>query len=91
LRAEIEAVVDERISEASVDITLHTINGRVLHHFVAHAVGRIESPVSNEHLRPKFMGQSEPVLGAGKAQRAWALSMDIGSHASLREFIATAT
>ena len=47
--------------------------------------------MSNEQLRAKFAGQSEPVLGAAKTARAWDLSMGIAQCTDLREFIAAAT
>ena len=91
LRAKVEAIVDDRIHEASVDLTIRTTDGRELHLFVEHAIGSVEKPMSNAQLRAKFTGQSEPVLGATKTARAWDLSMDIAHCNDLREFIATAT
>ncbi len=91
LRAKVEAAVDDSIHEASVDITVHTTDGRVLHHVVEHAIGSVERPMSNEQLRAKFSGQAEPVLGAAQSARAWTLAMDIAHCADLRDFIASAT
>ena len=91
LRAKVEAVVDDRIDEASADLTIRTTDGRELHLFVEHAIGSVEKPMSNAQLRAKFVGQAEPVLGAAKAAKAWDLSMDIGACADVSEFIASAT
>ncbi len=91
LRAKVEATFDDRIDEASADLTIHTTDGRALHLFVEHAIGSVERPMSNEQLRGKFVGQAEPVLGAAKAARAWELSMDIAQQASLRDLLAAAT
>ncbi len=91
LRAKVEAIVDDRIHEASVDITLRTTDGREFHLFVEHAIGSVEKPMSNAQLRGKFTGQAEPVLGATKAAAAWDLSMAIAGCTNLDEFFANAT
>ena len=91
LRAKVEASVDDRIDEASADLTIRTTDGRELHLFVEHAIGSVERPMSNEQLRAKFAGQAEPVLGAAKTASAWELAMGIGQCSDLREFIAAAT
>ncbi len=91
LRSRIEAIVDDRIDEASADITIRTSDGRDLHLFVEHAIGSVERPMSDLQLQAKFVGQSEPVLGADKTARAWSLAMGIGQCAELGEFIAATT
>ena len=91
LRAKVEAVVDDRIHEASVDITIRTTDGREFHLFVEHAIGSVEKPMSNAQLRAKFAGQAEPVLGAAKTTKAWDLSMAIAGCTDLDEFFANAT
>ena len=63
----------------------------MLHLFVEHAIGSVERPMSNAQLQAKFEGQAAPVLGADKAARAWALSMDIAQCANLCDFIASVT
>jgi 2-methylcitrate dehydratase PrpD len=88
LRARVEAIVDDRIDEAAVDITIRTTAGRELKLFVEHAIGSLERPMTNAQLRAKFVGQSEPILGAEKTARAWTLAMQIAQCADLREFIA---
>ena len=91
LRAKVEAIVDDRIDEASADLTIRTTDGRELHLFVEHAIGSVDKPMSDAQLRAKFAGQSEPVLGAAKTARAWDLAMGIAQCSDLREFIAAAT
>ena len=91
LRAKVEAIVDDRIDEASADLTVHTTDGRELHLFVERAIGSVENPMNNTQLRGKFAGQAEPVLGAEKTARAWELAMSIAQQPDLREFIASAT
>ena len=91
LRARVEAVVDDRIAEASADLTLHTTDGRELHLFVEHAIGSVQKPMTNDMLRAKFVGQAEPVLGQGKTALAWDLAMAIAQQADMRAFLAAAT
>ena len=91
LRGRVEAIVDDRIDEASADLTIHTTDGRALHLFVEHAIGSVERPMSDAQLHLKFAGQSEPVLGREKTARAWAMAMDIAQCADLRQFIAATT
>ena len=91
LRAKVEAIVDDNIHEASVDLTLETHDGRTLHLFVEHAVGSVQNPMTNAMLRAKFAGQAEPVLGATKTAQAWDLAMSVAQQSDLRGFIAAAT
>jgi 2-methylcitrate dehydratase PrpD len=91
LRAKVEAVVDDSIDEASVDVTIRTTDGRTLNLFVEHAIGSVERPMTNELLWGKFKGQAEPVLGAEKTAHAWALAMDLAAQPDVHGFIAAAT
>ncbi len=91
LRARVEAIVDDSIDEAAVDCTIRTTDGRELKLFVEHAIGSVENPMSDAQLRAKFVGQSEPVLGAAKTARVWELAMAIARCGDLREFLAAAT
>ncbi len=91
LRAKVEAVVDESIDEAAAELTLTTVDGRTIVVTVEHSVGSLHKPMSEAQLRAKFTGQSEPVLGAGKAARAWDQAISIAQVADLREFIAAVT
>ena len=91
LRAKVEAVVDERIDEATAELTLTTTGGRTVVVMVENAVGSLARPMSGAQLRAKFAGQSEPVLGAEKTALAWDLAMTIADCDDLRDFIASAT
>jgi 2-methylcitrate dehydratase PrpD len=91
LRAKVTAVVDDSISEASADVTIRTTDGRTLHVFVQNAIGSVERPMTNALLLGKFAGQAEPVLGAEKTARAWALSLGIAQCADLHDFFAATT
>ncbi len=91
LRAKVSAIVDDGISEASADVTIRTADGRTLHVFVQNAIGSVERPMTNALLCAKFTGQAEPVLGADKTARAWALSLGIAQCADLNDFFAACT
>lgn len=91
LRAKVEAVVDDRIEEAGAELLLTTTDGREIALRIEHAVGSLEKPMSDDELRAKFVGQSEPVLGAEKAAQAWTLAMDLAHQPQLHAFIAAAT
>jgi 2-methylcitrate dehydratase PrpD len=91
LRAKVEAIVDDGIDEASVDITIRTSDGSDLHLFVEHAIGSIERPMSDAQLRAKFAAQSKPLLGADKTARAWDLAMGMAQCTGLHDFIAATT
>ena len=91
LRAKVDAIVDDSISEASADVTVRTTDGRTLHVFVDKAVGSVDKPMSAEQLKGKFTGQAAPVLGGSRAEQAWALALGIGGCADLRDFFAATT
>jgi 2-methylcitrate dehydratase PrpD len=91
LRSKVDAIVDDNIDEASVDINIRTTDGRDLHIFIEHAVGSVEKPLTEAQLKAKFMDQSEPILGQKKASGAWSLSREIAGSKKLGEFIAAAT
>ncbi|MGH8796966.1 MAG: MmgE/PrpD family protein, partial [Caldimonas sp.] len=91
LRAKVTAIVDSAMDEAAADIRIETTDGRTLHVFVEHAIGSVRRPMTEAQLKAKFIGQSEPVLGATKSERAWSAAAAIASHADLKELIASAT
>ncbi|MBX6318494.1 MmgE/PrpD family protein [Pigmentiphaga sp.] len=78
LRRKVIATVDERLDEASADVTALLADGRKVHVFVEHAIGSLQRPMSDEDLERKFRGMADPILGAGRAaeliQACWRLS-----------------
>lgn len=78
LRPGVIATVDERLDEASADVTALLADGRKVHVFVEHAIGSLQRPMSDEDLERKFRGMADPILGAGRAaeliQACWRLS-----------------
>jgi 2-methylcitrate dehydratase PrpD len=90
LRERVHAVVDEKIDEASADVTVTMNDGRSHHLFIEHAIGSVERPMSNDDLDRKFHGLVDPVLGAAKADDLIALSMRIASAEDLKSIAALA-
>ena len=77
--------------QAAAELLLTTTSGREIHLKVEHAVGSLQRPMSDAQLRAKFMGQSEPVLGAERSGRSWELALSIAQCEHLHDFIAAAT
>ena len=70
LRRKVVATVDEKVDEASADVTVHLKGGRKEHVFVEHAIGSLERPMSDADLEGKFHYLADPVIGAAKASAA---------------------
>jgi 2-methylcitrate dehydratase PrpD len=90
LRGRIHAIVDDAIGEAAADVTIRAADGRMLHLFIAHAVGSLERPMSDDDLARKFHGLVDPVLGAERAARLRELCGKIGTTADLSALFALA-
>jgi len=88
LRAKVHAVVDDRIDEASADVTAHLKDGRHVHVFVEHAIGSMQNPMSDAQLEAKFHSLADGVIGAQRAQAAiaacWATGQASGVQALLQ-------
>lgn len=54
LRSKINLTVDERIKEDQVHLTVKLKDGRVLSHFVEHAIGSMDLPMTDKQLIEKF-------------------------------------
>ena len=91
LRAKVEAIVDDRISEAAADVRVQTHDGRDLHIVIEHAIGSTQRPMSEAQLKAKFVDQSAPVLGQAKAEQSWALASSLADCANLGPLLAAAT
>lgn len=91
LRAKVEAIVDDSISEAAADVRVQTHDGRNLHVFIENAIGSTQRPMSDAQLRAKFVDQSEPVLGRAKSDASWELACAIAAQPDLGALVAAAT
>jgi 2-methylcitrate dehydratase PrpD len=91
LRRKVVATVDDRIDEASADVTAVLRDGRRVHVFVEQAIGSLQRPMSDDALAAKFAAQAEPVLGAARCAELIAACWRLGTIASVRELTALAT
>lgn len=67
LRAQIQAMPDDRIAEASAEVTLVAKDGRRWQTFIEHASGSVYRPMGDAQLDSKFEGQVAPILGPDHA------------------------
>ena len=90
LRDRIEARVDDKINEASADVTVTCKDGRTLHVFVEHALGSLQHPMSDADLARKFHGLVDPVLDSARADRLLEQCATLASAADVRALTASA-
>jgi len=85
LREKVSARADESVHEDAVHITVTFDDGSKEELHVAHAVGSLEKPLSNDAISEKFLRQSAPILGeqqtATLIELAWNLpqTADVGT------------
>ena len=90
LRRKVVATVDERIAEASVDVSALLTDGRRIHVFVEHAIGSLARPMSDAALATKFHGLADPVLGAARCDDLIAACQSIATAPNLKRLAALA-
>jgi len=90
LRRKVVATVDDRIDEASADVTAVLRDGRRVHVFVEHAIGSLQRPMSDAALEAKFHGLSDAVLGAAKTSELIAACWKVGGATDLKALAALA-
>jgi len=90
LRDRIKASIDDKIGEASADVTVTCKDGRKLHVFVEHAIGSVARPMSDADLERKFHGLADPVLGSARAGRLIELCTALSGAADVRALTAAA-
>jgi len=90
LRRKVVATVDDRIDEASADVTAVLRDGRRVHVFVEHAIGSLQRPMSDAALEAKFHGLSDAVLGAAKTSELIRACWQVGGAVDLKALAALA-
>ena len=90
LRDRVSATVDDTIDEASSDVTILCRDGRRLHHFVEHAIGSLQRPMSDDDLARKFHGLVDPVLGSTRADELIRACGELAAAPDLRAITALA-
>jgi 2-methylcitrate dehydratase PrpD len=91
LRDRIRATADATIAEDAADITVTCTDGRRLHLFVAHAIGSIARPMTDDDLARKFHGLVDPVLGAARAAQLIAACAALPGTGDVRAITALAS
>jgi 2-methylcitrate dehydratase PrpD len=84
LRRKVVATVDDRIDEASADVTAVLKDGRRVHVFVQHAIGSLQNPMTDAMLEAKFRNLSDPVLGEAKTTELIAACWGVGDMSDVR-------
>jgi 2-methylcitrate dehydratase PrpD len=69
LRQRVFAAVDASIVPEQADVTIHLRDGRVLHKFIAHAIGSVEAPMTDAQLEAKFLDLVDGILSPAQAHR----------------------
>ena len=82
--------MDDRIDEASVDVTAVLADGQREHVFVEHAIGSLQRPMSDDELERKFHGLSDEILGDDKTNQLLAACWGLGDAADVRQLAALA-
>ena len=90
LRDRVHAAIDDRIDEASADVTVTCHDGRRHHLFVEHALGSLQRPMSDAELAGKFHRLVDPILGSAGADELIAHSMRVASAGNVRALAALA-
>jgi 2-methylcitrate dehydratase PrpD len=85
LRGKVDAVADNAIDEAAVDVTAVLVDGRRIHVRVDHAIGSLERPLSDKQLEAKFNSLVVPQLGQSQAEAITAACWGLASLADMRE------
>ena len=84
LRRKVVAVVDDRIDEASADVTAVLKDGQKIHIFVKHAIGSLENPMTDALLEGKFHGLADAVMGAEKTSALIKACWAVGGAADVK-------
>ncbi|NBY03818.1 MAG: MmgE/PrpD family protein, partial [Betaproteobacteria bacterium] len=90
LRAKVHAVVDDRMDEASADVTALLKDGRQVHVFVEHAIGSVQNPMSDAQLEAKFHRLADGVIGAQRAEAAIAACWATGQASGVQTLLQAA-
>ena len=69
LRGKVVPVVTPGIDAAQVDMTIVLKDGRQLHRYIAHAIGSVEVPMTDQQLETKFADLAEGIIPAPMIRR----------------------
>jgi 2-methylcitrate dehydratase PrpD len=69
LRDRVETTVDKSLGQDQARVTIKLTDGRTLDRFITHAVGSVESPMSDRQLEAKFTDLAAGILPDDRARR----------------------
>ena len=90
LRDKVSVILDDTIAVDGCSGLVSGPSGKLQRH-VAHAIGSVDSPLSNADLRAKVVLVAGPVLGEGAARRLFDVTMELGKGSSVGDLVAAAT
>jgi 2-methylcitrate dehydratase PrpD len=90
LRDRITAAVGQGIREDEVRIVLTARDGRRIEKHVAHAIGSLERPMTDDDVAAKFLDLAEPVIGPDAARRALEAAWAVERSSDLTQLLAIA-
>lgn len=64
LRDKISLVIDEKIKEDQVYLTVKLTDGSVVSHFVEHAIGSAQTPMTDEQIKEKFIDVTGEIISS---------------------------
>ncbi|MDP4023800.1 MmgE/PrpD family protein [Methylobacterium sp. NEAU 140] len=82
LRQKVFPVVTPGIDPAQVDMTVTLNDGRTVHRRIEHAIGSVETPMSDRQLEAKFLDLADGVLPQAQAKRVMGLCWSLPDLAS---------
>jgi 2-methylcitrate dehydratase PrpD len=91
LRDKVQANIDPNMSEDSVEAIAILKNGNQVKVQVAHAIGSLENPMSDQALESKFMNLSEPILGKQQTQELIKACWNLGKASDLKSLLKLST
>ena len=69
LRAKVNPVVTPGIAPAQVDMTIMLRTAGTLHRYIEHAIGSVETPMTDQQLEAKFADLAEGILPQSEIRR----------------------
>jgi 2-methylcitrate dehydratase PrpD len=76
LRDRVDTTIDKSLAQDQARVRIKLRDGRVLDRFITHAVGSVESPMSDRQLEAKFLDLAAGILPEDRARRLMDLCRD---------------
>lgn len=69
LRDRVNAIIDPAVKAEQVDMTTTLKDGRTFHKYIAHAIGSLEVPMTDQQQEGKFIDLADAVLAAAQVRK----------------------